>query len=58
MAIISDEGKIMGLLTPSNLHSLYHLNPVEAKYNKEYLDNFHLKHPKSYDFMKDWYKDE
>lgn len=53
MAIISDEGKSLGLLTPSNLHSLYHLKPMEAKCNKEYLDNFHLKHPKSCEVMKD-----
>ena len=58
MSIILDEGKSMGLLTPSNLHSLYRLKPVEAKCNKEYLDNFHLKHPKSYEVMKDWYKEE
>ena len=58
MAIISDKGKIVGLLTSSNLHSLYHLKPVEVKCNKDYLDNFYLKNPKPYEVMKDWYKEE
>ena len=58
MAIILDEGKSQGLRTPSNLHSLYHLKPVEAKCNKEYLDDFHLKHLKSYEVMKGWYREE
>lgn len=58
MAIISDEGKSLGLLTPRNLHSLYHLKPMEEKCNKEYLDDYHLKHPKSYEVMKGWYGEE
>ena len=58
MAIISDKEKIVGLLTPSNLHSLYHLKPVEVKRNKDYLDHFYLKNPKPYEVMKDWYKEE
>ena len=53
MAIISDEGKIVGLLTPSNLHSLYHLKLVEVKWNKDDLDNFYLKKPKPYEVIKD-----
>ena len=55
---MSNEGKILGLLTPNNLHNIYHLNPVEVKSNKEYLDRFYLSNLKPYEVMKPWYKDE
>lgn len=58
MAVVSDEGKFVGLLTQSNLHNLYHLKPVEVKCNKEYLGGFHVKFPESYELMKDWYQEE
>lgn len=54
MAIVSDEGKILGLLTPTNLHNMCHLKPVEVKYNKEYLDSFYLSNLKHYEVMKPW----
>lgn len=34
MAIVSDDGKILGILTPNNLHNMYHLKPVEVKCSK------------------------
>ena len=43
---------------PNNLHNIYHLKPVEVKCNKEYLDKFYVSHPKPYEVMKPWYKDE
>ena len=58
MAIISGEEKILGILTPSNFHNIYHLKPVEVKCNKEYLDIFYLAIPKPQEVMKPWYKDE
>ena len=58
MAMVLDDGKVVGLLTSSNLHNLYCLKPMEAKWNKEYLDGFHVKFPKSYHIMKDWYCEE
>ena len=58
MAIVSDEGKVLGLLTPNNSHSIYHLKHVKVKCNKEYLDNFYVTHPKPYEVMHQWYKDE
>ena len=58
MVMVSDKGKIVGSLTPSNLHNLYHLKSVEPKCNKEYLDSFHVKFLKSYKLMKDWYHEE
>lgn len=58
MAIVSDEGKILGLLTLSNFHNMYHLRPVEVKCNKEYLDSFYLANPKPYEVMNPWYKDK
>ena len=33
-AIVADEEKILGLLTPRNFHKIYHLNHVEVKCNK------------------------
>ena len=48
MVMVSDKGNVIGSLTPSNLHNLYRLKSVEAKCNKEYLDGFHVKFPKSY----------
>ena len=57
-AMVSNDGKVVGSLTPSNLHNLYLLKPVEAKCNKEYLDGFHVKLQKSYKLMKDWYREE
>ena len=58
MVIVSDEGKIVGLLTLSNFHSIYHLKPVEVKCNKDYLDNFYMTNPKPHEVMKNWYKEE
>ena len=58
MVVVLGEGKVIGSLTPSNLHNLYHLKPVEAKCNKEYLDGFRVKFPKSYELMTDWYREE
>lgn len=58
MTIISDEGKVFGLLKPNNFYSIYHLKAVEVKCNKEYLDNFYVTHPKPYGVMHPWYKDE
>ena len=58
MAIISDEGKVLGLLMPNNFHNIYHLKPVEVKCNKEYLDNFYVTHLKPYEVMQPWDKDE
>ena len=58
IAVVSDEGKVVGSLTPSNLHNLYHLKLVEVKCNKEYLDGFHVKFLKSYKLVKDWYLEE
>lgn len=58
MAIVLDEGKIVGLLTPSNFHNIYHLKPVEVKCNKEYLDSFYLNNPNPHEVMKHWYKEE
>lgn len=55
---LSDEGKIIRSLTPSNLHNMYHLKLVDANCNKEYLDGFHVKFPKSYKLMKYWYHEE
>lgn len=58
MVMVSDEAKIVGSLTSSNLHNMYRLKQVEAKCNKEYLDGFHVKIPKSYKLMKKWYCEE
>ena len=58
MAIVLDEGKVMGLLTPNNFDSIYHINPVKVKCNKEYLDNFYVTHLKPHEVMQLWYKDE
>ena len=58
MVVVSDEGKVFRSLTSSNLHNLYRQKSVEAKCNKEYLDGFHVKFPKSYKLMKDWYREE
>ena len=58
MAVVSDKGKIVASLAPSNLHNMYHLKQVEAKCNKEYLDGFNVKFLKSYKLMKDWYREE
>ena len=58
MVVVSDEGKIVGSLTPSNLHNMNRFKLVEAKCNKEYLDSFHVKFLKSYKLMKDWYREE
>lgn len=58
MAIISDEGKVLGILTPNYLHNIYHLKPVEVKCNKEYLDNVYVPHLEPYEVMKAWYKDD
>lgn len=58
MAIVSDERKILGILTPNNFHNIYHLKPMEVKGNKEYLDSFYMANPKPYEVMKPWYKDE
>lgn len=58
MVIVSDEGKGLGLLMPNNFQSIYHLKLVEVKCNKKYLDNFYVSHPKPYEVMKPWYKDE
>ena len=55
---MSDEGKILGLFMPNNLHNIYHLKPMEVKCNKEYLDRFYLSNPKPYEVMNPWYKDE
>ena len=52
MVMVSDGGKVVGSLTPSSFHSMYHLKLVEAKCNKEYLDDFKVKFPKSYKLMK------
>ena len=53
MVVVSDKGKVFESLTPSSLHNMYRLKPVEAKCNKEYLDGFHVELPKSYKLMKD-----
>ena len=58
MVVVSDEGKVLGLLMPNNFHNMYHLNPVEVKWNKEYLDNFYETHQKPHEVMKPWYKYE
>lgn len=58
MVVVSNEGKVVGYLTPSSFHSMYHLKPMEAKCNKDYLDSFNVKFPKSYKLMKDWYREE
>ena len=58
MLMVSDEGKIVGALTPSNLHNMYHIKLMEVKCNNEYLHGFHVKFPKSYELMKDWYREE
>lgn len=58
MAIISNEGKVLGLLMPNNFHNMYHLKPTEVKCNKEYLDNFYVAHLKPHDVMKPWHKEE
>ena len=58
MAIVSDKGKVLGLLTPNNFHSIYHLKPIKVKCNKEYLDNFYVTHLKPHEVMQPWYKDE
>ena len=58
MVVVLDEGKVVGPLMQSNLHNLYRLKSVEVKCNKEYLDGFHVKFPKSYKLMKDWYHEE
>lgn len=58
MVVVSNEGKVVGYLTPSSFHSMHHLKPVEAKCNKEYLDSFNVKFPKSYKLMKHWYREE
>ena len=58
MVVVSDKGKVVGSLTPSSFHNIYHLKLVEAKCNKEYLDDFNVKFPKSYKLMKDWYQEE
>ena len=52
MAIVSDEGKLLGLLTSSNFHNIYRLKLVEVKCNKEYFDSFYLGNPKPHEFMK------
>lgn len=57
MAIVSDEGKVIGLLTPNRFHNMYHLNPYKVKCNMEYLDNFYVAHLKPHQVMKPWYKD-
>jgi formylmethanofuran dehydrogenase subunit A len=58
LTVVSDEGKIVRSLEPSNLHNMYRLKQVEAKCNKEYLDSFNVKFSKSYKLMKDWYREE
>ena len=58
MPIVSDEGKVLGLLMANNFHNIYHLKPAEVKCNKEYLDNFYVTHPKPHEVMKLWYKEE
>ena len=30
MAIVLDEGKVLGLITPNNFHSIYHMKLVEV----------------------------
>ena len=52
---MSDEGKVLGILTPNNFHNMYHLKPVEVKCN---LDNFYVTHLKPHEVMKPWYKEE
>jgi trans-aconitate methyltransferase len=52
MAIILDEGKILGILIPNNLHNMYHLKPVGVKCNEEYLDRFYLANSKPWEVMK------
>ena len=58
MAIVSDEGKMLGLLTPNSFHNMYHLKPAKVKCNKEYLDNFYVAQLKPHEVMKPWYKEE
>ena len=58
MAVVSEKRKIVGSLMPSNLHNMYPLKQVEAKWNKEYIDGFHVKFPKSYKLVRDWYHEE
>lgn len=58
MDVVFDGGKVVGYLTLNSFHNMYHLKPVEAKCNKEYLDSFNVKFPKSYKLMKDWYREE
>ena len=58
MDVVFDEGNIVGYLTPSSFHIMYHLKPMETKCNKEYLDSFNVKFPKLYKLMKDWYREE
>lgn len=58
MIVVSDDGKVLGLLTPNSFHNMYHLKHVEVKCNKEYLDNFYVAHPKPHGVMKPWYKEE
>ena len=53
MVVVSDRGKVIGHLALSSFHNMYHLKTVEAKCNKEYLDNFNVKFPKSYKLMKE-----
>ena len=58
IVIVSDEGKVLGLLTPNNFHNIYHLKPLEVKCNKEYLNNFYVTNSNPHEVMKPWYKEE
>lgn len=58
MVIMSDEGKVLGILMPKKIHNMYHQNPIEVKCNKEHLDKLYVTHPKPHEVMKSRYKEE
>jgi hypothetical protein len=58
LAIVEDNGKVLGILTPENFQSIYHLKPAKVKCNKEYLDNFYIVNPKAHMLMKPWYQED
>jgi hypothetical protein len=55
MAVVADDGKVLGLLTSNNFDNMYHLKPTKVKCNKEYLDNFYVAHLKPHEVMKTSY---
>lgn len=58
LAMVVDDGRLLGILTPNNFQSIYPLKPTEVKCNKEYLDYFYVANLNPHMVMKPWYREE